>query len=91
MCSRTAKFLVDGRPRCHYHGKGGTTISVETMIQALRQIATGHSGDGVKTDLAVCQTIAKAALGMLPNGQLDAEQERAVWELSRINQELGIE
>lgn len=33
--------------------------------RALQQIATGTSGEGAKTDLEVCRTIAKEALGLL--------------------------
>lgn len=46
------------------HG-GGTLIDEARLVAALREIATGQSGEGARVDAAVMQTIAKQALGML--------------------------
>lgn len=67
-CSFEATHLVYGVPMCGVHGRGranAVAIDPAQLIQALREIAHGSSGDGAATDAAVMQTIARRALGEL--------------------------
>jgi len=56
--------LSPGMRQALRDGFDAVIARADKFERALQQIATGSSGEGAKTDLEVCKTIARQALGL---------------------------